>query len=449
MRRNVLFAGTGLIVLGVSFWRGASYDLTHRCPAAPEILRGVAVEVRAGTFGDRLLARGESGEWGFVAAAASGEVAGGARIEVSGAEVSRIEDFLGDGGQVFPYANLMRSRGYCFEAKRGEVKIIGASDASLDRLRALGVAARKQIGRVLPPVPAALSAGALLGGDDGVGEDLEEASRRAGLAHALALSGFNVGVFAGAVDLALRRILPRRGRIVGGALAGWLLVALAGLPASGVRAALAWTVGSTARLMFRPAEAPRALLYATLVYAWWNPLALAFDISLQLSVLACLGIAAWATPVAGKLVGVPGIPTVREAVAATLAATATTLPIMAWSFGQISVVSPLANAAVAYFIPMMMWVGLAVVFVAPLGGVASLLASPLALPAQIFAAVALWSGSLPWAAASVSISPQSALLGSLLVSAVALASISRTRRLERERWQPEIARLERATTETS
>ncbi len=438
----------GALVAGL--WRGGGYDVAHRCPeAASEVLRGVAVEVRAGTFGDRVLARGENGNWGFVASVSSGEVVVGERIEVSDAKVSKIEDFLGDGGQVFPYANLMRSRGYCFEAKRGTVEIVGESDAMLDRLRALGVAARKQIGRVLPPIPAALSAGALLGGDDGVGEDLEEASRRAGLAHALALSGFNVGVFAGAVDLALRRLLPRRGRILGGALAGWLLVALAGLPASGVRAALAWSVGSAARLMFRPAEAPRALLYATLVFAWWNPLALAFDISLQLSVLACLGIAAWATPVADKLVGVPGIPTVREAVAATLAATATTLPIMAWSFGQISVVSPLANAAVAYFIPLMMWAGLVAVFVATLGPLVDLLGPPLALPAQIFASVALWSGSLPWAAVPISISASSALWGSLIVSAIALASISRTRRLERELWEPEIARLERSIAETA
>ena len=101
------------IALAAGLWRGASYDASRRCPEMlPEVLRGVAVEVRTGSFGDRVLARGENGAWGFVSATASGEVAVGERLEISGAKIERIEDFLGDGGQIFPYANLMRARGY-------------------------------------------------------------------------------------------------------------------------------------------------------------------------------------------------------------------------------------------------------------------------------------------------------------------------------------------------
>jgi competence protein ComEC len=207
-------------------------------------------------------------------------------------------------------------------------------------------------------------------------------------------------------------------------------------------------VGSAARLSFRRAEAPRALLYAALLYAWWNPLALAFDLSLQLSVLACLGIAAWATPVAERLVGVPGIPTVREAVAATLAATATTLPLMLWSFGQVSLVAPLANGLVAFALPLMMWAGLAAIALAALPDSLSRILGPLlALPAELFARVATWTGGFAWAIFPLSLSAQSALVGSLLVSAAALVSISRARSREAERWEPEIARLDRAVRE--
>jgi competence protein ComEC len=439
-----------LAVFAASFWRGASYDASNRCPAAPpDVLRGVAVEVRVGTFGDRALVRGENGTWGFVAAVGSGEVAVGDKVEISGARVFRIKDFLGDGGQMFPYANLMRSRGYCFEAKRGEVKIIGSSGGFADQLRALGVAARERIGRVLPPVPAALSAGALFGGDDGIGEDLEESSRRAGLAHALALSGFNVAVFAGAIDLVLRGFMPRSARILGGAAAAWLLVSLAGLPPSGVRAALAWTVGAAARLSFRRAEAPRALLYAAFVYSWWNPLAIAFDLSLQLSLLACLGLAAWAASAAERLVGVPGVLGIREAAASTLAATVATLPLSVWSFGQISLVAPLANAALAYAIPGMMWAGFAAAAVSFSDALSDAVGSVLALPAELFSFVALRFGGFAWSSVSVSSGPVLALLGSFVVSLAAFWSIGAARRREAEAWTSEVLRLRRSIDETS
>jgi competence protein ComEC len=447
--REFLFAATfGFLVLALAVWRGAGYDAGHRCPeVAPEFLRGVAAEVRVGPYGDRVLARGEGGSWGFVASVATGAVEVGERFSVSGGKVGPIEDFLGDGGQIFPYANLMRSRGYCFAAKRGAVEALGESRAPPDRLRAWGATLRARIGRVLPPVAAALSAGALLGGNDGVGDELEEDARRAGLAHALALSGFNVAVFAGAVDLALRQTAPRAARILGGALAGWLLVALAGLPPSGVRAALAWSIGASARLLYREAEAPRALLYAALLYAWWNPLALAFDVSLQLSVLACLGLAAWASPVAEKLVGVPGIPTVREAVAATVAASAATLPISAWAFGQVSVVAPIANGILAYAIPAMMWAGLAAATVAGAPVLAGALGPPLALPAETFAAVAAWAGGFSWSAAATSLSAPAALFGSLAVALLALASVARARRRALALDAPNLARLRRAVFE--
>lgn len=443
-------AALALVVFGAACWRGVSHDVANRCSTeSPEVLRGVAVEVRVGNFGDRVLARGEGGSWGFVASVAGGEVAVGERVEIFGAKIFRIKDFVGDGGQAFPYANLMRSRGYCFEAKRGAVKIVGSSNGLADQLRVLGGAARARIGRVLPPVPAALSAGALFGGDDGIGEDLEESSRRAGLAHALALSGFNVAVFAGAIDLVLRGFALRFARILGGAAAAWLLVFLAGLPPSGVRAALAWTVGASARLSFRRAEAPRALLYAAFVYAWWNPLAIAFDLSLQLSLLACLGLAAWAAPVAERLVGVPGVLSIREAAASTLAATVATLPLSAWSFGQISLVAPIANAALAYAIPGMMWAGFAAAAVSFSGALSGAVGSVLALPAEIFAAVALQFGGFTWSSVSLSSGPALALLGSFAVSLSALWSIGAARRREVDAWAPEVVRLRRAIDETS
>lgn len=427
--------------------------MSHRCPdSLPGDLRGVAVEVRVGSYGDRVLALPEPGAgstWGFVSAVPSGSVAVGEAIEVSGAKVSQIEDFLGDRGRLFPYANLMRSRGYCFESRGGSVAVVGESSSPLDRLRVWGAAARARIAQVLPPVPAALSAGAFLGGDAGVWDDLKDAAQRAGLSHALALSGFNVAVFAGAVDFALGKFAPRALRILGGASAGWLLVALAGLPASGVRAALAWTIGSLARLSFRRAEAPRALLYAALAYSWANPLALAFDLSLQLSLLACLGIAAWAAPAAEKLVWVPGLPTLRESVAATLAATAATLPISAWSFGQVSVVGPAANAAVAYAVPLMMWAGIVAVFASASPPIAGVLSPVIALPANIFAAVASWGGSLPFSAAPVALSAPEALLVSIFLAGAALASIARARERSRVSRADEVARLRRAIEETS
>lgn len=189
----------------------------------------------------------------------------------------------------------------------------------------------------LSPEAAGLARALTLGERQALGDDVS-AFRRAGLAHALALSGLHVGLLVGFFVLLAAPL--GRGRYLAalGLLLGYL--ALVGPSPSLVRAALmatVWLLARTAGLVELPLTALFALaLGVHLVaapYAVWS-------LSFQLSYLAVLGIALvlpvlpqrprWKAWLAGGL-------------AITLAAQATTLPLVLDRFGYLPLASPLAN----------------------------------------------------------------------------------------------------------
>ena len=88
-----------------------------------------------------------------------------------------------------------------------------------------------------------------------------------------------------------------------------------------------------------------------------NPKILRFDIGFQLSFLATAGLV-WLAPFFEKaLKNLPKIFGLREVLTATLSAQLAVLPILIVYFGQLSIISPLANLVVLLFIPLTMLVG--------------------------------------------------------------------------------------------
>ncbi|HEX9886321.1 MAG TPA: DNA internalization-related competence protein ComEC/Rec2 [Longimicrobiales bacterium] len=191
------------------------------------------------------------------------------------------------------------------------------------------------------PNHAGLVSALVLASRDGLDPEVREDFARAGTAHLLAISGFHVGVVA-AMILALLRLarVPARRAALLGAVVVWAYVFLLGTPDAASRAAVLLTLVAVARAGGRPVHALGALSTAWVLLLVADPLALLRP-GFQLSFAGAVGLALWARPLEAWLTR--GLPRGRfrwltGAVAAGVAATVATLPVVAWHFERVSLV---------------------------------------------------------------------------------------------------------------
>jgi competence protein ComEC len=246
----------------------------------------------------------------------------------------------------------------------------------------------------VPEPQASLLTGILLGDDSGLSEPMQDAFRTTGMTHIIAISGFNIALLAGVLLRAGRPLLGYRAA-AWAALTGVALYALfVGAEASVVRAAIMGGLYVIAtRLLGRPTFAPAALVTAAVLMTIAQPLAL-WDVGFQLSFAATLGLMLYTAPM-GKwsqaqfehrfsrpnAIRITGF--LSEVVLATIAAQLLVLPLLAYHFGQFSLVSLPANLLILPAQPAVMtWGGLTTL----LGLIAAPLAQPLAWVAWLFLA---------------------------------------------------------------
>jgi competence protein ComEC len=269
----------------------------------------------------------------------------------------------------------------------------------------------------LPEASAALLAGLLLGERSALPRATDEAFRRAGVYHVLAVSGFNVALLAGAVFAGLAACgLPRRGAalVAGAALVGFALV-VGGQP-SVLRATVMALLLLAALLLDRESQLANALALAGLVLLLWRPGDL-WEPGFQLSFAATAGIVHLAPPITAALAGRGWPAPLAAAVAVSAGAQAAVTPLMLTHFNQLSLIGVVANlavvplAAVATTLGMLALVvevvstglgallfhALWLVLIALRAVVATAAALPAAmvhLPAPAWGAVVAWSGAL-------------------------------------------------------
>jgi competence protein ComEC len=248
------------------------------------------------------------------------------------------------------------------------------------RVEALRAALGAPLRALVPEPESALLMGIVLGERAGIGRDLREAFAATGTAHLLAISGSNMTLVAAAVSVALRGharpVLVAAATVL--ALAAYTV--LVGPQPSVARAALMAGVASLGLALGRRGAAANALGAAVAVMLVIDPRALE-DVGFLLSVAATAGLIAWERPIARRLGKLP--PLIAGGLAATVAASAPTIPIVAAVFGRISLVSPLANlVAVPLFAPIMLFGAVT----AAVGAVVPAAAWPLAMAAYASAA---------------------------------------------------------------
>jgi competence protein ComEC len=236
---------------------------------------------------------------------------------------------------------------------------------------------------------------------EGLDPGLRDSFARAGTAHLLAISGFHVGVVAGVLLLVLASLgFPHPVRFVLASAGVWAYVLAIGLPDAAFRAALILTVLAMGRLAGRSVSPLGALATAFLGFLLVDPGALARP-GFQLSFSGALGLVLGYRPLSSwfKARAPRRTPSFMTAgLAAGVAATLATLPLVAWHFGRVSLVgipltlmvTPLVVLAIPGIFSCLL-----ISLVHP--GLARFLARGVELDLQLFAALVQGAAELPMA----------------------------------------------------
>ncbi|MCR4333429.1 MAG: ComEC family competence protein [Patescibacteria group bacterium] len=284
----------------------------------------------------------------------SARVAVGDRVRVYGT-LSLPQAFETDGGRTFRYDKYLQARNVRFLLQFGTIYTrepapwysVPAALAHMKHTFLDG------LNRALPNPPAALAGGIVIGGKQGLGTELQDAFTRSGLVQIIVLSGYNVMIVAEWVMAFLALLLlPRRLQYFAGGAALLLFVGIAGISATAVRAAIMAVIALYARATGRSYAASRALLFTVFLMIVWNPLYLCFDPGFGLSVAATAGII-WLSPIIeARLTRLR--PFLKNAVATTLAAQISVLPLLLYNIGLFSLVALPANLLVNPLMPLAM-----------------------------------------------------------------------------------------------
>jgi competence protein ComEC len=274
--------------------------------------------------------------------------------------------------------------------------------------------------RLVPEPESGILLGIALGDRGSISADLAYAFSRSGTSHLLAISGFNMTLVASAVAALLRGRCGPRARALATVAAVVLYSLLVGLGASVVRSAVMAAVASLGLALGRRAAAANGLCAAIAVMLALDPATIG-EASFLLSAGATAGLLAFQAPLAARLAWLPSL--LGDGLAATLAATLPTLPIVAGIFGRISLVSPLANLVAVPLFPALMATSVATIAA---GTVSVDLARPFALAAYAVAfalrIVVETAAGLPLAAVDVPPGPVTAVLLLLACAAAVVAA---------------------------
>jgi competence protein ComEC len=292
----------------------------------------------------------------------------------------------------------------------------------LPRLRArAGVAIDSAFGRDAP-----LARALLVADTKSLTPEVRDRYAAAGLAHMLSISGLHVGLIAVALSLAaqLARLPPTAGRIATLATLA-VYIAMIGAPAPAVRAGVMVAAVTLSRLAQRPVS-PWAVLALGAAGPLIEP-ATVTDLGYQLSVVGVIALVA-GDSLGRRLIGERLTGWRRTLVTGLLGSTVASLvslPIVAWTFGRVSVVAPLTNLIAAPLMavvqPMLFlalilaWAPAAARFVA--GAAHPLLAA--------FDGVATFGAAVPYASLQVAPTYAAAVLGGAAIIAFVIACASR------------------------
>ncbi len=168
---------------------------------------------------------------------------------------------------------------------------------------------------------------------------------RAGIMHVVAISGMHISFLAGCIQLLFGR--NKKSSLVSIVLI-WLFVVLAGFPFSAIRAAIMQTICLLAPVFKRENDSGRSLLLSFIIIELIWPKAV-LDIGFQLSFGAMAGIMLFASPIYDKIHAKNRILQYFAGIlSSSLACMVFTVPLTAWHFSSVQILSPITNIFVLF-----------------------------------------------------------------------------------------------------
>jgi len=301
--------------------------------------------------------------------------------------------------------SYLKSRNLASTCYQADIAIQATKQNWLTRLRqTLG----ESINNSLTEPAGGLANAMLFGQRQDLSPELMKAFASSGLGHLIAISGMNISLLIWLVMiLALACGLKRRVAYYWMLIIIALFVLLVGGSASVVRAAIMGILVISASQIGRLSNPTHILVVSAGLMVAWNPTWLIFDLGFQLSFLAILGLG-WFYPglsvLFDKLVDkCPKwsrkiIDPIGLMAIATISAQMLTLPLLAWRFGYLSMVSVPANILAVWTMPVFMVAGLAataLTLLLPAGGLIFWL--PVGLLLTYLIKLCYFFSGLPWA----------------------------------------------------
>ncbi len=214
----------------------------------------------------------------------------------------------------------------------------------------------KEMNLVYPPDTASFLWGLLIWERQSLSKDVDDDFKNSGLSHIVAVSGFNITILIIFFTF-LFQYFPKWVRLGLITLVVIVFIGLVGDQISALRAAIMWLVWYYCISFGKKTDLFNVLIATVVFFVVLEPLTLNYDISFHLSFLAVLGMMYTTDFFSKTFVWMPKFWGLRESLVGTFWALAFTLPISLVNFGQISLLSPIANLLTVPLLPLTMLLG--------------------------------------------------------------------------------------------
>lgn len=227
-----------------------------------------------------------------------------------------------------------------------EIEVLGKERGNYLYTKILKVkeALVQEIQRNLPEPQAGVLIAILFGNRGWMPQEIQNQMSQSGIIHLIAISGSHITLFIIILSTLAPYFSVSRSRAFYGITVLIIFyITLIGAPASAVRAGIMGWLGAYAAKNGRLSEIVPALLFSAALMILENPFILRDDIGFQLSFLSVWGMATFIPRWEKNFTLVPSWFGMRTVLLMTLASYLATLPLVIYSFGRVSLLSPLSN----------------------------------------------------------------------------------------------------------
>lgn len=267
----------------------------------------------------------------------------------------------------FDYRNYMLSKNIYFTSYLNYIELIEIKD--LSKIDSSLIILRNNflwtIHKLYPENEALFLGWILLWAREGLPNSLKTSFNNSWSTHFIAVSGFNITILVIFFSF-LFKYFPLLIRIILITTTIVLFTMLVWDTAPVIRASIMWLIWYYIMISGRKGSTWTIILFTALIMVFFSPLSINYDVSLHLSFLAVLWIFFTQSFFKKIFFFLPETMAIKEAFVLTMSAMSFSIPIMMFNFGQISLISPISNVAMAWTIPFAMFFGFISILVYPL-----------------------------------------------------------------------------------